>query len=693
MGKKQVIAYLHTHWDREWYREHEVFRLRLLKVFDNVLEMLQKGQIPCFYFDGQVSAINDYLELNPDKKGIIKYLIRAKKLFIGPFYCLIDEFLTDRTCFEKNLEIGLKAAQELGCEDFIGYLPDTFGHSQNVPKILKKFGIDKCMVWRGCPDNLYSEFLWDGIKTINLSRGYFHDVFTGNFSMQEQIDYLNKNLNLINNKSSDILLLPLGGDHLGINENIAKEIENINPYLDDFKIKLGSPFEYFEFVDFKQKYQGELRNNSETFILQGCYSSRMDLKKMNAEASHKLHLTDKFQKYCNEHYNTKSYDNVVEYVYKLLLENQAHDAICGCSLDAVHKENKLKYENIIKIADGIIDELKFEIKEDFIINLSEIEPDSIQFESKNKHVDCQLIDKKTYVENEIMSDIMRVPITEDFKQIYTYLKEIKENNDKIKITQNSIENSYLKFEIIDKKINILDKINNKTYKNCLEIVNFKDLGDSYNFAPDKKDNGEIAKIMSSKIKIDRELKSTLEVKLKLNKIDINLNVSLLKNSKYLDFAVKINNKKSNHILQMKFNTKNAIKMTISEDMNELIKREFEADYEIREHLPSTKGIEAKTNTAPLQRFVHANDFNLTTKGLREYEIKGNAILITLIRATGIISNPKNVARTTPAGPPIETPDLQMQNENIFELSLNFEGLNFYKNCINHSYPEYICKIN
>ena len=27
--KKKVIAYLHTHWDREWYREFEVFRLRL----------------------------------------------------------------------------------------------------------------------------------------------------------------------------------------------------------------------------------------------------------------------------------------------------------------------------------------------------------------------------------------------------------------------------------------------------------------------------------------------------------------------------------------------------------------------------------------------------------------------------------------------------------------------------------------
>jgi len=43
--KKQVIAYLHTHWDREWYREFEVFRMRLLRVFDNVLDMLERNKI------------------------------------------------------------------------------------------------------------------------------------------------------------------------------------------------------------------------------------------------------------------------------------------------------------------------------------------------------------------------------------------------------------------------------------------------------------------------------------------------------------------------------------------------------------------------------------------------------------------------------------------------------------------------
>ena len=185
--RKQVIAYLHTHWDREWYREFEVFRMRLLRVFDNVLEMLSKNKIPCFYFDGQVSALEDYLEMRPENEDLIYSLIRHKKLFIGPFYCLVDEFLTDKTCFEKNLEIGIRTSQRYGCNDFIGYLPDTFGHSKNVVDILRDFGIDKCIVWRGCGD-FPAEFSWCGMDTVNLVRGYFHDTFSLKESIEKKAD-------------------------------------------------------------------------------------------------------------------------------------------------------------------------------------------------------------------------------------------------------------------------------------------------------------------------------------------------------------------------------------------------------------------------------------------------------------------------------------------------------------------------
>ena len=194
--KKRVIAYLHTHWDREWYREFEIFRLRLLRVFDNVLEMLSGGKIPSFYFDGQVSAMLDYLEIRPEKEELIRKFIAEKKLFIGPCYTLVDELLTDKTVFEKNLEIGLKISKDFGCTDFIGYLADTFGHSKNIPPLFLKYGIDKCMVWRGCGD-IPSEFKFNGIDTVNLIRGYFMDIFSAPMTIEDKANWLKGNLDKI----------------------------------------------------------------------------------------------------------------------------------------------------------------------------------------------------------------------------------------------------------------------------------------------------------------------------------------------------------------------------------------------------------------------------------------------------------------------------------------------------------------
>ena len=67
-----------THWDREWYREFEVFRIRLLRVFDNVLNLLEQNKIPSFYFDGQVGALLDYLQIRPEKEILVKKLIKEK---------------------------------------------------------------------------------------------------------------------------------------------------------------------------------------------------------------------------------------------------------------------------------------------------------------------------------------------------------------------------------------------------------------------------------------------------------------------------------------------------------------------------------------------------------------------------------------------------------------------------------------
>lgn len=635
--KKTVIAYLHTHWDREWYREYEVFRLRLLRVFDNVLELLENNKIPSFYFDGQVCALLDYLEIRPEKEALIRQLISEKKLFIGPFYTLVDEFLTDRTVFEKNLEIGLKISKDFGCTDFIGYLADTFGHSKNIPPILKEYGMDKCVVWRGCGD-FPSEFTFNGVNTINLVRGYFMDIFSAPMTIEQKAEWLKGNLDKIAEKSGEYLLLPIGADHLGVEKDISEQIQMVNKLLVDYEIKLSTPFEYFELVkdNFKQfEWNDELRDNSKTFILQGSYSARMKVKQYNIKCTYMLEQADKLQK----KYGSK-YNSVIEYAYKLLLKNQAHDGICGCSTDLVHRENITRYEKILQIANTIIEELRLE--HNFKTPV---------MQSKDLLPEYKVISKHFGVENSLLYDTQKIPVTEDFTTIHTLKKSPAVKPE-------------INFEVKNGKI----RIGNVE----MQFVRFQDEGDTYNFGAVEDDKGEVAEVYSFKNNI-----------IKTSFFDVQVDIGEL-----INFKIEWDNKLKNKIWQVKFNLKQPVTETYSEDMNSIIKREFNPEYDMRKHLPKERGIEVKTNFAPMQRYVGAQGFGIITQGLTEYEVKEKSILITLLRSTDVISNPKNPSRSTPAGPPIEVPDAQQSGYNCAEFSAGFFEPENYQKYIDIVFPIY-----
>lgn len=659
--KKKVIAYLHTHWDREWYREFEVFRMRLIRVFDRVLGMLETGKIPCFYFDGQVAALLDYLEIRPEKEPLIRQLVRAKKLFIGPFYCLVDEFLTDRICFEKNLEIGMKIARDFGCDDFIGYLADTFGHSQNVPKILAAKGIDKCVVWRGCPDEVPADFKFNGVNTVNLVRGYFMDCL--------EPEFLKKNLDLIAEKSGDVLLLPIGADHRGIDEDIIEKIDAANAQLEDYEIQLGSIFDYFANVKPEFEWNDELRDNSKTFILPGSYSARTRLKQMNVEASNKLHLAAKLG---------GGYESLIEYAYKLLLQNQAHDGICGCSTDDVHEENIIRYKKVLQIANTIIEELR--LNHSGLVNFSDfkgvIEYDSTEVES-------QVVAQRRGFETKLLHDTQRIPVTEDYTTIYTNLCEIEPSNDILHILDTEIGNSHLLMKIEQGEFNLY--VNGQKWENFIEFTRVRDLGDTYNHGLVAGDKPERAFIVSYDILFEGDLRVGLKVKTTFFDVLITLN----KNSRLLNFKIEWDNKFKNTLWQAKINLPQPVAETFSEDMNTIIRREFDPAWNVREHLSHERGFEVKTNFVPMQRFVWAQGFGVITKGLTEYEIEGNSLKVTLLRSVGVISNPANPCRTTPAGPPIEVPGAQQLGKNTADFSVGVFALEDAQMFINEIYPQIV----
>lgn len=710
--KKKVFAYLHTHWDREWYREFEEFRVRLVEVFDDVLKKLKTKEIPSFYFDGQTGALEDYLEIKPQNKNTVKKFIKEKRLFIGPYYCSTDSFLIDGESLIKNLQMGLQYSKEFRCEDFIAYHADTFGHSAHIPQIIKYFNIPHAIFWRGLGE-LGSEFLFRGLKSTYLIQGYFHDYLSADVSYEKKAAMFKNTLDKIAKYSSENILLPLGADHLAAADNIQKQISEINKLLTDYEIIITTPFEYLKKVknNYKKNIEHEFRDTKRNFILPGVYSSRIDLKQKNCRLQWALSRNvQPLQSIMHFAKLSKDFQQDIDHIYKMLINNHPHDSIYGCSVDNVHFENISRYKQVEQAVNAVTNSVKRDIYAHgnlSVVNLSNFDyTGALRIETLKKPdntFNAQLIGKKKGFPLTRLYRTNEIPVTEDYTNIYEYLVDLKKvkafstkkltakdinTETSLKITDKSIENKYIKLSVSNKKIELTDKIKNKKYKDFISIIDRADIGDSYNFGALKNDKPVKAEITKSKIFQNGHIKSTLEIDCaikipaysseqgrskSLKTHIIKLYVSLENQNDFLEFDIQWQNKSKDHILQVCFNMDEPISETYSDDLAGYTKRRFDADYDIYKYIPAPRGIELKHNTAPFQKSLWTQGTGIITEGLQEYEVFKKELRLTLLRATGTISNPHNPTRGTPAGPPLPTPDLQLLGSRNARFAVTFKN--------------------
>ncbi|MDD3593242.1 MAG: glycoside hydrolase family 38 C-terminal domain-containing protein [Candidatus Gastranaerophilales bacterium] len=711
--KKQVFAYLQTHWDREWYKPFEEYRIRLVRVLEDIFNKLTAGQINSFYLDGQTVALIDYLELYPEKETFVKNLIKEKKLFIGPFYALTDEFLVNGESLARNLLYGIKYSQKMGMSDFAGYLPDAFGHNACMPMLFELTDIKNALVWRGAGHEK-SEFLWKfnnyQVRATLLVEGYFQDYLskkTAAVRTAKNIEGFLDNISKYN--LTENILLPIGADHLGCCDNLKQKISYLNKYLKNYEIKLSTLEEYFNTVTAAcgeniNTIEGELRDNSRNSILPSCFSSRVYLKQQNASAMWNLgKIAEPLGAICACVFGEKSFHNELQNAWHLLLQNHAHDSICGCSLDSVHRENEMRFEKIEQISQSVLNETLFalerKIKKDefFALNLSNFKYSGVIRLISNKKLPLQKLRSFKAFPRSISYDIHNIPVQENYKTCYEYAllgKDLKPfaltplqitppEKTALKVLPNELENAIIRIKVNKNgSLDIKNKLNGLEFKNLHQIFDIADVGDSYNFSPVMGDKPLKAQFISSKIAqqgkvlCSLELKYTLKIPAgviangmkkstrskKLLKHDFKLVIELAENSPRLDFKLIFANKAKNHMLKLNFPLPKDITTTLSEDNFGAIKRAFSPEYELEKLLPAPKNVEVSLNTGALQRFVQTQGLCVLTKGLNEYEVYKNNLNITLMRGFGEIAQKSLLTRNTAAGPPLPTPGGQCLRE-------------------------------
>ncbi len=170
----------HTHWDREWYQTFQQFRLRLVRLVDHLLEILASDpDYAHFMLDGQMIVLEDYLQVRPEREAELRAHVQSGRVGVGPWYILPDEFLVSPEATLRNLLEGDRVARRFGPKMMVGYEPDAFGHIGQLPQILRGFGIETAVVWRGLMDEP-CEFLVAVARRLAGADGLYAAGFTAN---------------------------------------------------------------------------------------------------------------------------------------------------------------------------------------------------------------------------------------------------------------------------------------------------------------------------------------------------------------------------------------------------------------------------------------------------------------------------------------------------------------------------------
>ncbi|GAB2772972.1 alpha-mannosidase [Terrabacter koreensis] len=328
----------HTHWDREWYEPFQRFRLRLVDLMDDVVERAAREPDFRFTMDGQMAAIDDYLEVRPEQTDAVRGLVANGQLAIGPWRVLMDEFLCSGETMIRNLELGWADADRLGEVMPIGYLPDMFGHCAQMPQILRHAGIEQAVVYRGVPAEVdRHEFWWrspdgTGIRTEFLANSYGNvaDVFGGGAARERLAARLGTQTHWY---AGDFLAM-YGTDHAAPLPSLMAEVADLAADPDGPRIRVATLTEYLADPRTAEgelrTIDGELRSHARSNILPGVLSVRWHLKEAMARTER---LLTRYAEPFAALYLPTLPSHYLSMAWRRVIDSSCHDSVTGCGVD------------------------------------------------------------------------------------------------------------------------------------------------------------------------------------------------------------------------------------------------------------------------------------------------------------------------------------------------------------------------
>lgn len=530
---KNVHIVPHMHWDREWYFSTEESRILLVNNMEEIMDMLENNDdYPYYVLDGQTAVLEDYFAVKPENKERVKKLVQQGKLVIGPWYTQTDEMVVGGESIVRNLLYGMKDCEQFGTYMKIGYLPDSFGQSSQMPQILNGFGIDRSIFWRGVSERHgtdRTEFYWESDEGSKVLVQLFPLGYAIGKYLPEDEEALKARMDkyfgvLDRGATSEHIIIPNGHDQMPIQKNIFKIIDKLRklyPERQFFLSRYENIFDELEKQVNLPTIRGEFIDCKYARVHRSIFSTRMDIKAANARIESKItNILEPLASIAHK-LGFEYHHGLIELIWKEIMKNHAHDSIGCCCSDKVHQEimNRFfiaeeKTDQLIEFYKRkIVDSIDTERKEDrlTVFNLlpyaretvvtttviTKLKSFKLEDES-GEELPFEVLDQEIMDPGLIDRQIVHygnydpfIQYTIQFKdtlhpmgyQTYFVVEAEKEMTNSF-IKKEKVETECYEIEVNSNgTLNITDKKLNKTFDNCLLLENGGDDGDEYDYSP------------------------------------------------------------------------------------------------------------------------------------------------------------------------------------------------------------------
>ena len=540
--KRKVHVVPHSHWDREWYFTTSRSKVYLMKDLKDVLDTLESNpDFKYFMVDAQGSLLDDYIKWMPQDKDRITKLVKEKKLVIGPWYTQTDQLVISGESIVRNMYYGMKRCETFGGYMNVGYVPDSFGQSGNMPQIYKEFGIDDTLFWRGVSDDMvnHTDYNWRGddgsvVFTTQIPFGYYIGGNIPEDPKQSEEFWQKECFEKAGGRSATKhIYFPNGFDQAPIRTNLPEIIKERNEKDPENEYVISCIEDYIKDVKSEnpelEEVSGELVIAKHMRIHKSIFSSRSDLKVMNTQIQN--YVTNVMEPLLTLSYNLgNDYPHeAVGEIWKLLFENAAHDSIGSCISDTANEDVYVRYKQARDIAVNLVElhsrliatsvkndaEMTFTLintlpqkRNDTVVVKTYIPGGNFAIlDEKGNKVDYTVIEsrdltdyvlsqtikldpsRKFYVPGQVLEATIAIKTSDVPAFGYVqYTLDTKGNSAKNLEKKNTLENEFYAINVEeDGSLTITDKENNVTYKNQGVLVENGDDGDSFNYSPPRKD--------------------------------------------------------------------------------------------------------------------------------------------------------------------------------------------------------------